>query len=723
MNHMRNDHHPPDSPEHRSRRWTSTALALSATVVTGLLWIIGWMPAMDRVSGDVLLRTSSLRARIEAPVAAVLIDDAAIASYGPLPWPRERLARVVAAVREAGAYAIAVDLILAEPGATDDDLALAHAATAGPITFAAAIDSDGTWLLPLPRFGGSLAAAHAYGEVGPDGVVRTIAATKQANGLSLPALSLAAARLLRPGIAVAAGTEMRLGFRPAPQDLPAFSAAAALEGKLPAASVSDRLVFIGISATGAGDQFVVPTGPRHAPVPGVLAHASAAASILEGLLLHRLGLLWSLTAALVLAFGVQLLRDRRGAFDLVRFSLLIAGVGVVAVLALRDALVLVPVAALIVTMVISALLRESVESRLAHRETGRLLQAMLAHSDASPPGPAPRTARSRLDAIKTVQRRVLAEDATRKALLAGMTEGVVLWGPDGDVLESNPTAQRLWGHVPTMEEVTGGSGMADGGTGPHRRGQYELSVVVTELAANRLAIIRDVTAERTLERRRRDMQRLVSHELKTPLASIAGFGETLERYQLSKDELTRVAGMIRGEAGRLQDMVTVFLDLERLGAGHWDGEAGRVDLAALVKARIEILEAAAGTRGLSIATSIESGSGVVGVPALLDRVVDNLVGNAIKYSKSGQGIEVVVRPEGERTIVTVRDHGPGIPDESLARIFDRFYRVPGTEGSGAGLGLALVKDVVDWHGGCITIESEPGVGSVFKVSLPSSEED
>jgi signal transduction histidine kinase len=181
--------------------------------------------------------------------------------------------------------------------------------------------------------------------------------------------------------------------------------------------------------------------------------------------------------------------------------------------------------------------------------------------------------------------------------------------------------------------------------------------------------------------------------------------------------------MIRGEAGRLQDMVTVFLDLERLGAGHWDGEAGRVDLAALVKARIEILEAAAGTRGLSIATSIESGSGVVGVPALLDRVVDNLVGNAIKYSKPGQEIAVDVRPRGDRIVLTVRDHGPGIPDESLARIFDRFYRVPGTEGSGAGLGLALVKDVVDWHGGCITIESEPGVGSVFTVSLPSSEED
>lgn len=722
MNQMRDDLPLPDSPERRPRRWTSAALAVAATAVTGLLWVIGWAPAVDRVSGDVLLRASWLRTGVGTPVAVVLIDDDAVARCGPLPWPRERLARVVDAVEEAGAKAIAIDLILTETGEPDEDLALAHALAAGPTALAAAIGNDGAWLLPLPVFGGGRSAAHAYGEVGPDGVVRTIAATKQARGLSLPALSLAAARLLRPDIAVAPGSELRPAFRPAPQDIPAFGAAAAVEGTLPTAGLSGRLVFIGISATGAGDQFVVPTGPGHAPVPGVLAHASAAASILEGLLLRRLGILWSLTLALVLAFGVQLLRDRRGSFDLFGFSLFIVGVGAVAVVALRGALILVPVAALIVTMVTSALLREAVESRLAHRETGRLLQTMLAHTDASPPGPVPRTARARLEAIRTVQRRVLGEDATRKALLAGMTEGVVLWGPDGVVLESNPAARRLWGHVPTMEEVTGHGSRTESGSHEHRRGPYELSVVVTELDRNRLAIIRDVTAERTLERRRRDMQRLVSHELKTPLASIAGFGETLERYQLSKDELAKVAGMIRGEAGRLQDMVTVFLDLERLGAGHWDGEAGPVDFGALVEARLEVLKAAAGARGLSIASSIESGSRVAGVPTLLERVIDNLVGNAIKYSKPGQRIDVDVGPRGERTTLTVRDHGPGIPTESLAKILDRFYRVPGTEGAGAGLGLALVKEVVDWHGGCMTIESEPGVGSTFTVSLPSPEE-
>lgn len=304
-----------------------------------------------------------------------------------------------------------------------------------------------------------------------------------------------------------------------------------------------------------------------------------------------------------------------------------------------------------------------------------------------------------------------------------MNEGVVLWRPDGNVLEANPAAKQLWGHVPSITEIAGEQGLGNGNMTQHRRGRRELSVALTEVGSGLLAIIRDITAERSLERQRREMQRLVSHELKTPLASIAGFGETLERYQLSGDEISRVASMIRSEAGRLQEMVSVFLDLERIGGGHWDGESELVDLGGLVRARLDVLEAAAGARDQTISSTLAPSCMIAGVPTLLDRVVDNLIGNAIKYSRPGDDIEVEVRRDGDRVILTVGDHGPGIPEESLKRIFDRFYRVPGTEGSGAGLGLALVEEIVDWHGGCITIDSEPGVGSTLSVSLPSSEED
>ena len=148
-----------------------------------------------------------------------------------------------------------------------------------------------------------------------------------------------------------------------------------------------------------------------------------------------------------------------------------------------------------------------------------------------------------------------------------------------------------------------------------------------------------------------------------------------------------------------------------------------VDLEALIADRIEILRASAESKGQVIHLTGGGHYRVRGVPALLDRVVDNLVGNAVKYSSDGDRIDVSLHRDERQVVMKIRDHGPGIPGESIERIFDRFYRVPGTEAAGAGLGLALAREVVDWHGGCMTIDSEVGAGSTFTVSLPAFEED
>ena len=710
-------------PNRRLSDWRiSILLALAAPTLTAIMWLIGWLPPVERATGDLLVRAIGSVTDRPSPVIAVLIDDEAVADYGPLPWPRARLARLVSSIVVADPRAVAIDLILSEPGDPLGDKALADALAATPHAIAAALDLNGAWILPLEDFGGADVAAHAYGEVGPDGVVRTISATKQNEDLALPALALAAARCLRPDLPVHVGAELRPDFRPAPQEIPWIGASAVLDGRLSAAEVQGRVVFVGISATGAGDQFVVPTGPRHTPVSGVLAHASAAVSIVEGRLLRRPGAGFIFVATFVLAFGVQILRNRRGAFDLIRFAWLAGGLIVIVILALRYGLVLLPVASFATTMVLSALLREAVESRAAWVESGRLLDSLLVHTGAHPAAGVPRTAGGRLEALQALQEKALREDATRQALLAGMDDGVVLQGPDGEVLEANPAATQLIGEEPDIDAIMLDVHEENG----HRsvsHGRRELSIHTTELDTGRLTIIRDVTAERELARRRHEMQRLVSHELKTPLASIAGFGETLERYDLSSEELARVASLIRNEARRLQDMVTIFLDLERLGAGHWDDAAEVIDFGVLLGARLEVLQAAAETRGQALDADIEESCRLRGVPVLLDRVIDNLLGNAMKYSDAGDRIEVSARHAEEMIVFTVRDHGPGIPDESLPSLFDRFYRVPGVSSAGAGLGLALAKEVVIWHGGCIDIESEVGVGSAFIVSLPAQRKD
>jgi signal transduction histidine kinase len=692
-----------DQPPNRSGNlMNSVILAMVAVALTGAAWVLGWLPPMERATRDLLLRASTSGDDREVPVVAILIDDEAVQRFGPLPWSRARLAELVLSTSSSGARGVALDLILAESTDPEADQALADALAGLPVTIAAAFERDGSWLLPSEVLGGASMAAHAYGEVGPDGVVRTISATKQGLGLSLPALSLAAARFLRPELAITPGAELRPEFRPAPQHIPSLSAASILDESFAAKEITGRVVFVGISATGAGDQFVVPTGPRHAPVPGVLAHASATISIAQERLLRVPGPWWSLAAALLLAVGIQLIRDRRGAFDLAAFAAVATGLIMLAMVAVRFGLLLIPVTSLLTVAVVSALLRETAESQSARRESGLLLKAMLEHVGATP-STVPRTAAGRLDALRRLQDRVLEEDATRRALLTDMDEGVVLWDVNGEVVLANPAAERLWGGMPELTEITQNSDPTD----PLvlSRGPLELAVGVTDLGRGHLAILRDI-----------------SHELKTPLASIAGFGESLERYELSVEEQRRVASLIQGEAHRLREMVTVFLDLEQLGGGQWDSATEAVDLGCQVAARLEVLDAAAGAREITITPSIAEGCRIHAVPALLDRVVDNLVGNAIKYTEAGDEIEVEVLQSDNHVRMVVRDHGPGIPKDGLPHLFDRFYRLPGTEGTGAGLGLALVKEVVDWHGGCITIDSEMGVGSAFTVSLPAIRE-
>jgi signal transduction histidine kinase len=456
----------------------------------------------------------------------------------------------------------------------------------------------------------------------------------------------------------------------------------------------------------------------------VLAHASAAASILSGALIRTPGVLFMLISGFALSLAVQILRGRRGEFDALRFAALAGGLGVLAVISLQLAHILLPAAFLFSAMVVSALLREAVESRAAQLESARLLQALLRHVGDDPAKTEPRTAHRRLKSLQRLQERVFAEDAARKALLAGMEEGVALWDHQRRLIQANDAARRLWGGDPSLDEITAQAAPGQSGeAGIYRRAQKDLAVLLSEVETGTMALIRDVTAELELERRRREVQRLVSHELKTPLSSIAGFGETLERYEMSSEEIQRVAGMIRGEAGRLQEMVSAFLDLERLEAGQWQEEIEIVELGALIAGRLNILGPSAESKGQTIEFTDGGDYFVRGVPALLDRVVDNLVGNAVKYSSDGDRIEISLRHAGRLVILTIRDNGPGIPGDSLEKIFDRFYRVPGTKAAGAGLGLALAKEVVDWHGGCMTIDSTVGLGSRFTVDLPAPEED
>lgn len=213
-----------------------------------------------------------------------------------------------------------------------------------------------------------------------------------------------------------------------------------------------------------------------------------------------------------------------------------------------------------------------------------------------------------------------------------------------------------------------------------------------------------------------EARRVAAHELKTPLTSLKGLAQLLRDYDLDDDEQRHVADLVHHEAVRLHALVDTLLDLERLQLKDFENEARPVDLARLVAGRVESL---AHGSGRMIRGETDSTVTVRGVEPLLVRVVDNLIGNALKFAPADVPVTVRVVQHGGEAWIEVQDQGPGVAPEDRERIFARFARGDATAGqSGLGLGLALVSEAATWHGGRVELSDAPGGGSVFRVRLP-----
>ena len=247
--------------------------------------------------------------------------------------------------------------------------------------------------------------------------------------------------------------------------------------------------------------------------------------------------------------------------------------------------------------------------------------------------------------------------------------------------------------------------------------------------------LHDLTAAKRSERLRADFVANASHELRTPLASLIGFIETL-RGPAHDDSAARdhFLGIMAEQSQRMKRLVDDLLSLSRIEMNEHRPPTERVDLERLLRTVADLLEQRAAARDMRIVLDLPPGlAEVLGEPDELAQVFQNLLDNAIKYSRPGTPIEVSAHPSprflpgsrpGERPAaiaVAVRDHGEGIPREHLPRLTERFYRVDAArsrELGGTGLGLAIVKHIVNHHRGALDIDSELGEGSVFTVHLP-----
>lgn len=228
------------------------------------------------------------------------------------------------------------------------------------------------------------------------------------------------------------------------------------------------------------------------------------------------------------------------------------------------------------------------------------------------------------------------------------------------------------------------------------------------------------------DRARRLLLADVSHELMTPLTSMRGYLETLAMPAVAADSETRerYLRIVGDETQRLEHIVGDLLDLARLEAGGTQLDIQDVSVEGLFGAVTARHQLDAAARGVTMTTAIEPGAEIVrGDARRLEQALQNLVANALRHTPAGREARVDCRMEGSTTVIAVRDTGSGIDPQHLPHLFDRFYKVDASRGgveTGSGLGLSIVKAVMDRHRGAVAVASGPG-GSTFELRLPAGE--
>jgi two-component system phosphate regulon sensor histidine kinase PhoR len=344
--------------------------------------------------------------------------------------------------------------------------------------------------------------------------------------------------------------------------------------------------------------------------------------------------------------------------------------------------------------------------------------------------------------------RIAAERGARtelEAVLAGMAEGVVAVDRGERLLFLNAAGARMLGlgegvapgadlwrrlRFPSLEDalrrgLAGKPSRVAEAPEPSGSGRL-LELSVTPLpppAGGAVALLRDVTEVRRLERMRMDFVANVSHELRTPLAGVSGALETLEEPDDDPAVRARFLAIARRNATRLQELVADLLELSSIEAEGMSMPLERVPLDRPVRAAVQSIAALAARKGVELVLeTVPAGDlGVAAHERRIEQAVTNLVENAVKYTPAAGRVAVRLRPGDAEIAVEVEDSGIGIPTAALPRVFERFFRVDPSRSrdqGGTGLGLAIVKHIARAHRGRVDVRSEEGRGSTFVLALP-----
>jgi heavy metal sensor kinase len=219
----------------------------------------------------------------------------------------------------------------------------------------------------------------------------------------------------------------------------------------------------------------------------------------------------------------------------------------------------------------------------------------------------------------------------------------------------------------------------------------------------------------------KEMSDNIAHDLRSPIARIRGAAEVTLTSGKTLDEYESMAAGAIEECDRLLDMINTMLMISKTESGAGIISRGDVDLTGIVRQACELFEPAAEDRNVVLSWNVPDGVHLNGDTPMIQRMISNLLDNAVKYIPSGGMVNITVSEDDVRAVVAVKDNGIGIASAELSRIFERFYRCDQSRSqAGTGLGLSLARAIARAHGGDITAVSAPGQGSTFTVILPKS---
>jgi len=745
------------------RVWTSRfGLSLLLLVLVAILSVIPIVRDSELRVVDTFFRLSPPPVE-RSPVVLVLIDDESLRQYGHWPWSRELLAQLLNKIADNGAGVIGLDVLLSEPQSPETDAALQQSLKTSERTVivskVSAFPDGPHWVEPLPAFSQAAAAVgHAQAVLDEDSICRRFPPLELTIDGPRWAFAVEVARRAAPrrastfldsyGISSAQDSASIVSAKPVLVRIPfrrdefeAISAATALQGQDLRAKLAGRPVLVGYGVTELGDRLSTPLATE-LPAPGIEVHAQILDGILTGRSLRQVPAGLGAAFLAVTCLGVVVaFRKLRGWASVGLVVGLAVAVYALAFLTFLWASRIMPAGPMLLAVIAGPVVVYAADFALVERSLTRQLLGLRAWltkqgQDAGLPGQADLS--WKLALLQKLETELGSLYELHHTLLESTQDLVTIFDEKGHLLLKNRAfedALTPTGSPETLEQLRArwisepDAPLISAGAG--QEGEVYLngmlySVRIVPLPPTRLSpdggtVVTFTNLQTRVERDRARSEALafITHELRTPLASIQGFADLMIRYPGSSD-CEGAPQTILWESKRLLALINSYLDVLRLDAGAKPLRADAVELNGTVRQVFDILRPLAVAAQMQLTLEDDAVIFASGDANLISGAVLNLVSNAIKYGKPGTAIEVKCSSSADEVAICVRNQGNAIATGDIPHLFDPYYRARNVEAAkpGWGLGLAFVKRIAEKHGGSVQVKTEPS-STIFEIHLPA----